>query len=292
MVAAAYERIEAALAAGEYITLDGGVASEVAEAPAGTGDRRRDPWAIYEQTSRVVDVHRRYAAAGCDVVSTNTWGLLGCTVTGRGRRPGRTGLPAWTVAARDAVWLARRGILDAERTGHCAVAFSLNDADPLLMREQGLLSLLWAVDPPDLVLVETLPMPPSGALVDAIGEVAATGLPVWVSFRRTRAAADEPSTALAATAASLERLGVKALLVNCLPVEETSRALAELAGATRLPVGCYPRLDRGVDPTHYAALCARWRAQGARIIGGCCGVGPAHMAAVRERLLEHAETSS
>jgi Homocysteine S-methyltransferase len=267
MVAAAYERIEAALAAGEYITLDGGVASEVAEAPAGTGDRRRDPWAIYEQTSRVVDVHRQYAAAGCDVVSTNTWGLLGCTVTGRGRRPGRTGLPAWTVAARDAVWLARRGILDAERTGHCAVAFSLNDADPLLMREQGLLSLLWAVDPPDLVLVETLPMPPSGALVDAIGEVAAT-------------------------AASLERLGVKALLVNCLPVEETSRALAELAGATRLPVGCYPRLDRGVDPTHYAALCARWRAQGARIIGGCCGVGPAHMAAVRERLLEHAETSS
>src|SRR5207302_1063237 len=132
---------------------------------------------------RVLEVHRQYASAGCDVISTNTWGILGSIGSDRGRRPGRTGLPAWTVATRDAVALARQGIADAGRTGQCAVAFCLNDADPLLAGEQELLGLLWNIDPPDLVMVETLTGVPSPALASAIAEVAASGLPVWVSFR-------------------------------------------------------------------------------------------------------------
>jgi S-methylmethionine-dependent homocysteine/selenocysteine methylase len=292
----AYGRIEAVLAEGECVVLDGGVGSEIARdetggaSPCSVG-QPRDTWAIYDLPGRVLEVHRRYASAGCHVISTHTWGILGSIASGRGRRPGRTGLPAWTVATRDAVTMARRGIADAGRTGQCAVAFCLNDADPLLAGEQVLLGLLWSIDPPDLVLVETLTTIPSPALSSAIAEVAASGLPVWVSFRRPGIeSSGETPGSFSRALAELEQAGVQAVLVNCLPVKETSDALAELAGATALPVGCYPRLDEELDSADYAELSMGWRAQGARIIGGCCGVGPAHIHAMRDRLALRAQT--
>lgn len=288
----AYGRIEALLAEGECVVLDGGVGSEIdRDETGGTScivGQPRDTWAIYELPERVLEIHRQYASAGCDVISTHTWGILGSIASHRGRRPGRTGLPAWTVATRDAVTMARRGIAAAGRTGQCAVAFCLNDADPLLAGEQMLLGLLWSIDPPDLVLVETLTAIPSPALSSAIAEVAASGLPVWVSFRLE--SPGESTGSFSRALAKLEQAGVQAVLVNCLPVQQTSDALAELVRATALPVGCYPRLDEEVDPADYGELSKGWRGQGARIIGGCCGVGPAHIHAVRDRLARRART--
>jgi S-methylmethionine-dependent homocysteine/selenocysteine methylase len=260
-----------------------------------------DTWAIYDLPERVLEVHRQYASAGCDVISTNTWGILGSIGSDRGRRPGRTGLPAWTVATRDAVALARQGIADAGRTGQCAVAFCLNDADPLLAGEQVLLGLLWNIDPPDLVMVETLTGVPSPALASAIAEVAASGMPVWVSFRWPGVrgvpgdAAQLPGEApgsFARALADLEQAGVEAILVNCIPPYQTSQALVELAASTPLPIGCYPRLDEELDPGDYGEMSVGWRAEGARIIGGCCGVGPAHIRAVRDRLAQGARARS
>jgi len=41
-----------------------------------------------------------------------------------------------------------------------------------------------------------------------------------------------------------------------------------------------------VTPARYAADARGWRDIGARIIGGCCGTGPEHVAALREALLD------
>ena len=275
-----YGRIEALLAGGECVVLDGGVGSEIAQRVT----QPPDTWAIYDRPDEVLDVHRRYADAGCNVISTHTWGILASTSSSRGRRPGRTGLPAWTVATRDAVTIARQAVVDAGRTGECAVAFCLNDADPLLPEEQVLLGLLWTIDPPDLVLVETLTRLPSPPLYRAIASVAESGMPVWVSFRRAAAPPGEEARAFPAALTRLEQIGVQALLVNCIPVRNTPGAVAELAAATSLPIGCYPCLDEDIDPAAYAELAAGWRAAGARIIGGCCGVRPAHVGAVRQCL--------
>ena len=40
----------------------------------------------------------------------------------------------------------------------------------------------------------------------------------------------------------------------------------------------------GITPDAYVAHAETWRERGASIVGGCCGVGPAHMRAVAERL--------
>jgi S-methylmethionine-dependent homocysteine/selenocysteine methylase len=290
----AYDRIEALLSEDQCVVLDGGVGSEITRRLIGGSGFAQAPgiWEIYEHTARVLDVHRDYALAGCDVISTNTWGLLGGATTERGRRPGRTGLPAWTAATRDAVRLARQGIAEAGRTGQCAVGFSLNDADPLLMGEQALLALLWSVDRPDLVLVETLAAVPSPELLQAITAVASTGLPVWVSFRRVGPPVGEEPGSFSSALIALDRAGVRAFLVNCIPVDRTAEALAELTAATARPVGCYPRLDEALHPAAYGDLSQKWWDQGARIIGGCCGVGPAHVAVVRERFARGAPTTT
>lgn len=299
----AYGRLEAVLSGGECVVLDGGVGSEIArgETETSRSEKLPDTWAIYDLPRRVLEVHRQYASAGCHVISTHTWGILSSTASARGRRPGRTGLPAWTVATRDAVRVVRQAIADSGRAGQCAVAFCLNDADPLLAGEEALLELLWTVDRPDLVLVETLSTVPSPALSRAIAAVAASGMPVWVSFRlagvrgvpgeRAVSPGGAPGS-FSSALAELEQAGVLAVLVNCIPLEQTSDALAELARSTALPVGCYPRLDEEIDPAAYAELAMDWRAQGARIIGGCCGVRPAHIRAVRDRLAHGARTSS
>jgi S-methylmethionine-dependent homocysteine/selenocysteine methylase len=290
----AYSRIEALLAGPRCVVLDGGVGSEVASAePVGPpGAAPADTWAIYDHTERVLDVHRRYVSAGCDVISTHTWGILGGIASNRGRRPGRTGLPAWTVATRDAVTLARRAIAEAGRAGECAVAFCLNDADPLLAGVQVLLGLLWSVDPPDLVLVETLTAAPDPSLLNAMTQVADSGLPLWVSFRLSTVPPDDPPLLPAAVLTDLEQAGVGAVLVNCVPLRETADALARLASVTSLPIGCYPRLDDDLGPAEYGDLAREWHAAGARIIGGCCGVGPAHVRAVRDRLASGVPTGS
>jgi homocysteine S-methyltransferase len=283
-----YGRIESLLAGGACVLLDGGVGTEVARGESAASGSTADPpgtWAIYDRMQRALEVHRTYAAVGCDVISTHTWGLLSSSASVRGRRPGRTGLPAWTVATRDAVALARQGIAEAGRAGKCAVAFSLNDSDPLLAAEQDYLRLLWTIDPPDLVLVETLPCAPSPALCRAIAALTATGLPVWASFRCAPAAGGDPPGSFTTAVRELEGAGVAAVLINCIPVKQTSEALFMLSDATTLPIGCYPRLDNHVDPAAYGELVVGWRAQGARIIGGCCGVGPLHIAEAHRSLV-------
>jgi methionine synthase I (cobalamin-dependent) len=64
-----------------------------------------------------------------------------------------------------------------------------------------------------------------------------------------------------------------------------------------VPVGCLPNLghpqaegwgfDRRVGPAEFADDALEWIECGARIVGGCCGVGPEHIAATR-RVLESA----
>jgi homocysteine S-methyltransferase len=41
---------------------------------------------------------------------------------------------------------------------------------------------------------------------------------------------------------------------------------------------------KDLDPDAYAAFAMKWIAQGAKIVGGCCEVGPAHIATLAQRI--------
>ncbi|WP_458524743.1 homocysteine S-methyltransferase family protein [Onishia taeanensis] len=132
-----------------------------------------------------------------------------------------------------------------------------------------------------------------------------TGLPVWVAVtlddaRPERLRSQEP---LADAVALAEALGVQALLLNCSRPETIEASLDELTRFSGV-TGAYPngftsvealapggtvsgleaRLD--LDPEAFTHTATRWIEQGIEIIGGCCEVGPSHIARLATALGE------
>ena len=82
------------------------------------------------------------------------------------------------------------------------------------------------------------------------------------------------------------------MTINCVPARLVEGDLATLARAaapvfpsaptaTRRPVPAGMRSGERVEPEDYARWPRDWLAMGARIVGGCCGTGPAHTAKLR-----------
>jgi S-methylmethionine-dependent homocysteine/selenocysteine methylase len=132
---------------------------------------------------------------------------------------------------------------------------------------------------------------------------AESGKPVWISWTL---ADDGPprlrsGETLAEAAQALEGIPLGARLVNCSRPEAVDAALPDLL-ALGGRVGAYANaftavgaLEHGgtvdvlgsrddLGPVRYAEFAAGWAAAGAAIVGGCCEVGPAHIAALRDRL--------
>lgn len=138
---------------------------------------------------------------------------------------------------------------------------------------------------PDVLALETVPdVDEAEALLRA---VEGCGVPVWLSYSvegpRTRAG--QPLGEAFALAAGLDQ--VIAVGVNCCTPADADRAVELAASVTGKPVVVYPnsgerwdaeaRAWRGgatFDPSRVRA----WRTAGARLVGGCCRVGPEEIA--------------
>jgi S-methylmethionine-dependent homocysteine/selenocysteine methylase/SAM-dependent methyltransferase len=299
----AYRRIEDLIAAGRCVCLDGGIGTEIAQRAGAPDELEESAWATRASLTEpeiVTEVHRAYLASGCNVITTNTWGLASWQGDALAvPRPGRAPVH-WIDLARGALRVAQAAV--EEGGGDAAVAFSLNgEIDSADARESvRLLDRVFKESaPPDLILVETLSVvrPSLLATVEALVGV---GLPVWLSFRRCRHGlcgvygehwGGPEGDAFGRAAHAFEELGVAALLVNCIPPDHIEGMVPFLRDFTDLPLGVYPNLgyltdagwqfDASVDPADYADLARRWRREGAQIIGGCCGVRPEHIAATR-----------
>ncbi len=305
-VSAAYGRVEELLRGDGCVLLDGGIATELQRVRSEDRAQRREPWgtwALFRGPMEVLEVHRRYVASGCDVISTNTWSVLEAAEESA-EAPASVGrTPLWLDAARLGVRLARQAIAEAGREGECSAAFCINSSliDERASGRLELLSWMWTEEAPDLVILETLETIPDEAGLRTIEMLCDTGLPVWVSFRRRREGMSTvdgeivptaDATAFERSLESLQGIGVGAVLVNCVPTEHLDETMRWLRDQTSLPIGCYPNLghsagshwefDDEIGPREYARLAESWVAAGARIVGGCCGVTPAHVAALRE----------
>ena len=305
-MSAAYGRVEELIAANRCVVLDGGVATELQHERS--GDLSQDlwgTWALYRAPQAVQEVHARYVAAGCDVISTNTWSILSAPEVELRAQPEADEPAHWMDVARLAVRLARQAIEGHGRRDECAVAFAISEDVDSPRREAtvDLLARVFEHDPPDLILLETLTLIRDPSLYETVERLLATGIPVWLSFRRCRHGVcgvfgqhwGPPEGDLFGRAARrFEEMGVGALLVNCLPVDHVPGMLSWLRDFTELPLGTYPnlghlagslwRFDEDVGPARYAEHALRWRAEGAQVVGGCCGTTPAHIRAAGDAL--------
>lgn len=154
----------------------------------------------------------------------------------------------------------------------------------------------------DLYLLETMSSvdQAKGAVMGA----STVGKPVWLAVSvmdhdGTKLRSGEPLTDI------LPLLGeypIEALLVNCSTPEAISTSIPLLSDAG-VPLGAYANgfvkiektfLKPGasvdllnerddLDENQYADFAARWIEDGATLVGGCCCVGPAHIAELHKR---------
>lgn len=153
----------------------------------------------------------------------------------------------------------------------------------------------------DVFLAET--MPNAAEALAAATAAVECAKPVWVSW--TLNDGGDPhlrsGESVAEAAAALAHLPIAAHLVNCCHPESVDAALPALA-ALDVPVGAYAngfvsvaslvpggtvaalaaREDLGPDA--YADFALGWVRAGATLLGGCCEVGPAHIARLASRL--------
>ena len=147
---------------------------------------------------------------------------------------------------------------------------------------------------PDLLAVETIPdLDEAVVLADLLD---GAGLPAWFSFSvhagRTRAG--QPLDEAFAVAASVPE--VVAVGVNCCRPEEVLPAVEAAVGRTGLPAVAYPNSGedwvggRWVGEGRFAPTAAvAWVEAGARLVGGCCRVGPDQIRAIADAVATRVE---
>jgi len=243
-------------------------------------------------------IHREYIAAGADAIETCSFGANRFRLApfGLGDRAGRLSRRAAQLA-REARDVAGRDVLVAGSVGPLAGAVRgparpARDAVEAAFREQveGLLE-----GGADLLVFETFN--DLDELLTAVDVARAScDLPILaeMTFGEDLLAIDGTSPQTAATA--LATAGVDAVGVNCgvgplvcldalgqmgRPSRELARSIMPNAG---LPQRVEGQFVYAADPAYFGDAVERFLAAGARIVGGCCGTTPDHVAAMRTAL--------
>jgi len=282
------------IAAGPALVLDGATGTELERRGLRTPPPLWSAHALLDDPETVHRVHADYAAAGAELLTANTFRTQRRTLSqaGLGDRAAELTTLAVSLARRAAG--SRSAVLGSSPPLEDCFSPERVPDDDVLAREHGEHAHNLAAAGADAVLVETMNTVREAAAAARAARTA--GLPVLVSFtcwRGARLLSGEPlDTAIEAVRDS----DPIAVLVNCLPPANLGACLPALAGS-RLPFGVYPNLGAPVDRPDDAAVAARtddhtpaelagrareWLAAGARIVGGCCGTTPDHVAALTQ----------
>jgi len=280
--------------------LDGGMGQELIHR---AGDKPTPLWStqvMIDHPGMVQDVHEAYFDAGATIATTNTYAIHRDRLKGSGLSAAFETLHA--AALTEAQNAQRPGSRIAGSIGPLIGSYvpdkhpSVSDAAPLYAEVAQLLA-----PSVDLIICETVA---SIDHAEAVLSGAISGMkPVWIAFTLD----DEDGTKLRSGESLAEALkgiaGAEAVLANCSSPEALDVAMPILA-KTGLPFGGYanafeqittaflapePTVDvlhhrRDMGPRAYAKHVMQWIDAGASIVGGCCEVGPAHIAALAEAI--------
>ena len=296
--------LAAALAEGPLV-LDGGMSNQLAAAGHDLSDELWSARLLADRPEAIVEAHAAYYAAGAQVAITSSYQA---TFEGFARR----GIGRAEAAAllRRSVELADRARSEAVGEGPRWVAASVGPygamlADGSEYRGDYGLSVaelerfhrprmeVLAEAGADALALETVPdAREAEALLRALDGL---GVPAWLSYsvdgERTRAG--QPLAEAFALAAGVD--AVIAVGVNCCDPQDVERAVAVAAETTGKPVVVYPNSGETWNAQSRAWEGAAhfdghqvdgWVKAGARLVGGCCRVGPDAISAVA-RSLQH-----
>jgi homocysteine S-methyltransferase len=284
----------------ETVRLDGGLATELEARGHDLSDPLWSARLLADNPQAIVAVHAAYFRAGATIATAASY------------QASFEGFASRGIERDEAIGLLRRSVAlaktarDEAGTDHLRVAASIGPygatlADGSEYRGRYGLSVAeltrWhrprlevlAAAGADVLALETVPdVDEADALVNLVRSV---GVPAWLSYTidGTRTRAGQPLAEAFAVAAGVRE--IVAIGVNCCAPEDVLPAI-RIANIDK-PIVVYPNSGERWDshrrqwtgPRKFSAqLATQWAAAGARIIGGCCRVGPADIAEVAQVL--------
>ncbi|KOV69320.1 homocysteine S-methyltransferase [Streptomyces sp. MMG1121] len=290
-----------ALAAGTVV-LDGGMSNQLESAGHDLSDELWSARLLAEQPEAVAEAHLAYFLAGADVAITASYQA---TFEGFARRgTGHDEAARLLALSVDLARTAARRAGDAGVERPLWVAASVGPygamlADGAEYRGRYGLSVaelerfhrprmeVLAAAGPDVLALETVPDADEGAAL--LRTVRGLGVPAWLSYTvdGTNTRAGQPLEEAFAPAADVDE--VIAVGVNCCAPQDVEPAVEIAARVTGKPVVVYPNSGEAWDArarawtgrtTFGTEQIEAWRAAGARLIGGCCRVGPEGITAI------------
>ncbi|MFD6905351.1 homocysteine S-methyltransferase [Streptomyces sp. NPDC060077] len=275
------------------VVLDGGMSNQLASAGHDLSDELWSARLLAEDPEAVTAAHLAYFDAGADVAITASYQATfeGFARRGTGQdeaaallalsvecartaaRRSRTSRPLWVAAS-----VGPYGAMLADGSEYRGrYGLSVTELERFHRPRMEVL----AAAAPDVLALETVPdTDEAEALLRALRGL---GIPAWLSYSATgdRTRAGQPLEDAFAPAARADE--VIAVGVNCCTPEDADHAVALAARVTGKPVVVYPNSGEEWDararawtgsPTFTASRVTGWRESGARLIGGCCRVGP------------------
>lgn len=292
--------------------LDGGMSRELQRLGAELKQPEWSALALIDAPDIVRQVHAEFIEAGADVVTTNSYALVPFHIgEERFQKDGASLIALSGKLAREAADASGRRVLVAGSLPPIFGSYEPQNFDAT--RVQAYLKVLVDNLAPhvDVWLGETLSLIAEG---EAVREaVAATGKPFWISFTLNddaAAAGGEPALrsgeTVKAAAEWAAQSGAAALLFNCSKPEVMKAAVETAAAvfadkAVSLEIGVYANAfegeqgdsaaNEGLHGTRadltgdvYSRFACSWADAGATMIGGCCGIGAAHIHTVATAL--------
>lgn len=286
----------------DITVLDGGMGQELVHR---ADDRPTPLWStqvMMDHPGLVQQVHHDFFAAGATVATTNTYAIHHDRLLGTGMEGQFDALIERAMQEAQAARKVHGSGRMAGSIGPLRASYR-PDLHPVSRTAVPLFAeVAQAVAKHvDLLLLETVASVAHAK--DALEGARTTDLPVWLSLT----VSDSDGTKLRSGEALADVLdiaaGADAVLINCSAPEAVTRALPVLSGIG-VPYGGYangfvqitqdflqdkPTVDsltmrNDMGPRAYAGYVMEWVAGGATIVGGCCEVGPAHIAEISSRL--------
>jgi homocysteine S-methyltransferase len=284
------------------VVLDGGLSTALERRGADLDGALWTARLLADDPARIAEAHRDYFLAGARVATTASYqaSVEGLTSAGLDTAEARRLIALSVTLARDVrdeLADTRPGLLVAASVGPYGAMLADGSeyrgrygvpAARLRDFHAPRLELLAAAGP-DLLAVETIPDTDEAEVLRPLLDE--LGLPAWFSYsvRGATTSAGQPLTEAYAVLAGSD--AVVAAGVNCSDQADVLDAVRQAVRATRRPAVAYPNRGGSWD-SHtkrwvYGApldleLVTAWIGAGARLVGGCCGTGPAEIADIAD----------
>jgi S-methylmethionine-dependent homocysteine/selenocysteine methylase len=290
------------LAQGKTVLMDGAMGSEIHSRGVSTKLPLWSAEALITEPEVVRRIHEDYIRSDAEIIITNTFSTTDRILKrGRAKHSGRE----LTVLACHLAQQAR-GNVGAKHDVYIAGSVApledcyspeLTPPEPELEKEHRAMAGDLHRGGVDFILIET--MITLRETLAALRAARETGLPVAVSFccnERGQLLSGEP---LEEVIPAVEEFNPLFIGVNCVSPAIATKTVRELKRLTQLPISVYAQGEGEPDDDDgwhsgkdlkveaYLRAAKRWLADGALIIGGCCGTTPEHTARLKTLLAGH-----